>query len=310
MFIVFSGDVFYLDVGIVWFNFNCVLDGVIDGWFFDILWFLDDLCLQGFFGCIFVYCCVCDFGVLDDFNCWYQGDILQVLVCVGGIGIGDLLLGGDVVVVVLVELDVLLDGVQVDQCVCDYFVCVVVVLEGEDVGLLFGGEQFKFIVIVMYNGYCQVVLVKFVQFIVGEVVECWVDLFVCEYFVLQCLCDVGVDVVVFELFQISMYVFFEVQCFDCMLDVFGCCGFVLLMLLIVVFVGDVMLDWVCVGDQLYVQGWLMVVIVMYMVWLYVFGCFIGNSDMYYGNFGFYLVDYGLLLLVLVYDMLLMLLVFL
>ena len=297
------GECFRFDAATEARNLTRPPDGLIEGHFPSLPWYLDDLCLEGFCGRHGAKRLATRLELPVDLGSWQSRHVLLALTRTGGTQTGDLLLGEEALQDALAAIANPPDRIRGEDRTKRYPERARAALDGEDVGSSPGGEQPKFTATVEEDGRRRAMLVKFAQPGAGEAAERWADLLVCEHLALQTLRDAGMDAAFSALIRSETYTFLEVERFDRTPDVLGREGFVSLLALSSAFTGEATLEWGAAAALLQKQGWLTEESVQSMSRMHAFGRLIGNTDMHQGNVGLRLRDSGALPMAPIYDML-------
>lgn len=274
-----------------------------DGLFPGLPWFLDDLRPQGFLGRQFAHHCARELALPDDLSRWDEDAVVTAMLLRGDDGPGNFILGQTALTRALgAEPDTIPVAIRGDR----YAALAEAALAGDEVGSSAAGEQPKFTACVGdTDGRCRHVIVKFSESVDGNPsARRWADLLLCEYLAGELLGEVEHPVARAELIWSHGRLCLESTRFD-RVGKHGRRGFVTLAALSDAHDG-VRDDWPAVAERMLRDGWLQANTLDQIRQRWWFGRMIGNTDMHFGNLGFFLDDTLPLQLAPCYDMLPML----
>ena len=266
-------------------------------------WFLDDMRPQGFLGRLFAQRSAHELGLDPDILRWDEDAVLTALLLRGDDGPGNFVLGD-------AALDRALraapDPVPSLQRAERYAPLAQATLAGERAGSSAAGEQPKFTACVEdRDGALRHVIVKFSEPVeANPVARRWADLLICEYLANQLLGEHGHASARDELVWSQGQLCLESTRFD-RLGAHGRRGLVSLAAWSDAHDG-VRDSWPNAAERMQRGGWLDADAVEQISQRWWFGRMIGNTDMHFGNLGFYLDNALPLRLAPSYDMLPML----
>jgi hypothetical protein len=277
-------------------------DEFADGLFPGIPWFLDDQRPQGFLGRQFAQAWARELGLPADILLWSNDAVLAALLLHGEDGPGNFVIGTR-------ALDRALggsiDALSVSSRAADYTRLADLALAGEPVGSSAAGEQPKFTARID-EGHAEVrhVIVKFSEPVASDAGRRWADLLACEHVAGKVLADHGVASARTELLWSGERLCLESTRFD-RVGTYGRRGFVTMAAWSDAHDG-VRDDWASAADRMHAERWLTATDASEVRQRWWFGRMIANTDMHFGNIGFFLGDALPLSLAPSYDMLPML----
>ncbi|EIM03148.1 putative DNA-binding transcriptional regulator [Rhodanobacter denitrificans] len=274
-----------------------------DGVFPGLPWFLDDMRPQGFLGRLFAQRSASELGLDPDILRWNEDAVLTALLLRGEDAPGNFVLGDS-------SLDRALraapDPIPSPQRAERYAALAQATLAGERAGSSAAGEQPKFTACIEDgDGSLRHVIVKFSESIeANPVARRWADLLICEYLANQLLGEHGHASASDELVWSQRQLCLESTRFD-RAGAHGRRGFVSLAAWSDAYDG-VRDSWPETAERMQRGGWLDTGALGQIRQRWWFGRMIGNTDMHFGNLGFFLDDALPLQLAPSYDMLPML----
>lgn len=274
-----------------------------DGVFPGLPWFLDDMRPQGFLGRLFAQRCAPELGLDPDILRWDENAVLTALLLRGEDGPGHFVLGDQALDRALRASPEPIPSAQRSE---RYATLARATLAGERAGSSAAGEQPKFTACVAEaDGSLRHVIVKFSDPVEGNpVAQRWADLLICEGLANQLLAEHGHadprDELVWSQGQLCL----ESTRFD-RIGAHGRRGSVSLAALSDAHDG-IRDSWPAAAERLQQDGWLTSATVEQIRLRWWFGQLIGNTDMHFGNLGFFLDEALPLQLAPSYDMLPML----
>lgn len=255
-------------------------------------WFLEHLRPQGFIGRALARRCARELPVPDDLARWSDDHVLTVATLRGGDLPGDLVLGDRALEQAQSVEGLLQDGHAIPpaQRPGHYAELADAALRGDPVGSSAGGEQPKFTAVVD-DGAGSVprpVLVKFTAAIDTPTGRRWADLLIAEAIAAETLGGAGMAVADTQVFVESERgrLFLEVSRFD-RVGPRGRRGYVSLAAIDSALYGAREHGWLGAADRLERDGRLVATEANALRLLGCFGSLIGNTDMHYGNVGFW-----------------------
>ncbi|HWU75241.1 MAG TPA: type II toxin-antitoxin system HipA family toxin YjjJ [Rhodanobacter sp.] len=266
-------------------------------------WFLDDMRPQGFLGRLFAQRSAHELGLDPDILRWSEDAVLTALLLRGEDGPGNFVLGDQ-------ALDRALRGVPeaipARQRGEHYAALAQATLAGERAGSSAAGEQTKFTACIAgADGSLRHVIVKFSESVEGNpVAQRWADLLICECLASQLLGEHGHASAHDELVWSQGQLCLESTRFD-RTGAHGRRGFVSLAAWSDAHDG-VRDNWPAAAERMQRSGWIDADTLEQVRLRWWFGRMIGNTDMHFGNLGFFLGDRLPLQLAPSYDMLPML----
>lgn len=277
-------------------------DDFVDGLFPGLPWFLDDQRPQGFLGRQFAQRWSGELGLPADILQWTDDSVLAALLLRGEDGPGNFVLGEAALARALHEPPA---GMPVALREQAYARLAEAALAGEPVGSSAAGEQPKFTATVVdANGETRHVIVKFSEPVDTPGARRWADLLVCEHLASELLVEQGHASARTELVWSHGRACLEATRFD-RVGVYGRRGFVTLAAWSDAHDG-VRDTWPAATARMQQAGWLSAEDQHHARQRWWFGRMIGNTDMHFGNLGFFLDDTLPLRLAPSYDMLPML----
>lgn len=278
-------------------------DGFRDGVFPGLPWFLDDMRPQGFLGRLFAQRSAHELGLDPDILRWNEDAVLTALLLRGDDGPGNFVLGDQALDRALRNTP---EAIPAPQRVERYATLAQATLAGERVGSSAAGEQPKFTACVEdADGSLRHVIVKFSESVEGNpVAQRWADLLICEHLASQLLDEHGHVSARDELVWSQGQLCLESVRFD-RSGVHGRRGFVSLAAWSDAHDG-IRDNWPNAAQRMQRDGWLDADALEQIRQRWWFGRMIGNTDMHFGNLGFFLDDALPLQLAPSYDMLPML----
>jgi hypothetical protein len=274
-----------------------------EGVFPGLPWFLDDMRPQGFLGRLFAQRCAHELGLDPDILRWNEDAVLAALLLRGEDGPGNFVLGDQALEHALRSAP---DTIPASRRTERYATLAQATLAGERVGSSAAGEQPKFTACVEDgDGSLRHVIVKFSEPVEGNpVAQRWADLLICECLASELLAEHGQASAHDELVWSQGQLCLESTRFD-RVGAHGRRGFVSLAAWSDAHDG-VRDDWSSTAERMQRDGWLDAAALEQVRRRWWFGRMIGNTDMHFGNLGFFLDDALPLQLAPGYDMLPML----
>jgi hypothetical protein len=274
-----------------------------DGVFPGLPWFLDDMRPQGFLGRLFAHRSAYELGLNPDILLWNEDAVLTALLLRGEDSPGNFVLGDQALERALRSTP---DAIPASRRADRYAALAQATLAGERAGSSAAGEQPKFTACVEdADGSLRYVLVKFSEPVEGNpVAQRWADLLTCEYLANQLLGENGQASARDELVWSQGRLCLESTRFD-RTGAHGRRGFVSLAAWSDAHDG-VRDNWSNAAERMQRGGWLDAGALEQIRQRWWFGRMIGNTDMHFGNLGFFLEDILPLQLTPSYDMLPML----
>lgn len=274
-----------------------------DGLFPGLPWFLDDQRPQGFLGHQFGQRWARELGLPADILRWSEDAVLAALLLHGDDGPGDFVLGDTALERALRADPTVIPATAREQ---RYTELAQAALAGELVGSSAAGEQPKFTASVADgDGAPRHVIVKFSEPVDSHAgARRWADLLVCEHLAGELLAEHGHASARTELLWSQGRLCLEASRFD-RVGAHGRRGFVTLAAWSDAHDG-VRDDWATAAARMRQAGWIDEVALEHVRLRWWFGRLIGNTDMHFGNLGFYLGNALPLPLAPSYDMLPML----
>ncbi|ROU08590.1 type II toxin-antitoxin system HipA family toxin YjjJ [Lysobacter enzymogenes] len=267
-------------------------DEFADGLYPDLPWFLDDLRPQGYLGRAFVRRHAADLDAPADLNRWRAEDTVSALLRHGDNLPGDLILGDHALETALASAIFGKPPTPIPAALSEFhYPALATQAEaGDVVGSSAGGEQPKFTAeLEQPSGERCCVIVKFARHNPDNAAaRRWANLLACEHLAGQVLNEYGVAAATTRLIDQDGWRFLESQRFDRTAQR-GRRGVVSLRALDAAYVGHDPGDWPGSADALARHGLIDAADAESIRKLYLFGRFIGNSDMHPGNLSF-LVD--------------------
>lgn len=260
-----------------------------DGLYPDLPWFLDDLRPQGFLGRAFVNRHAAELDAPADIARWQAEDVITALLRRGDDLPGDLVLGEAALEQAL--LDTLFDNldtiIQPDLREFIYPQRALQAEAGEVAGSSAGGEQPKFTAeLELPSGDRQAVIVKFARHDPDNATaRRWANLLACEHLAAQVLSEHGIAAAVTELIDSDDWRFLQSTRFD-RTPQRGRIGMVSMRALDAAYVRTDPGHWSASARALQREGLLEGDDTERIVRLQLFGRFIGNTDMHFGNLSF------------------------
>jgi len=283
-----------------------MMEGVEDGVFPGIPWFLDELVPQGFLGRNFAENRAQDLGIGPDPGRWGFEERVRATLDYGADVPGAFLLGiGAVTDAYDVSDQNTVDDVALPdkELIQSYEQRSRAVLAGEAPGSSAGGEQQKFSAVRdLGDARYQRVLVKFSGPISTAVGRRWADLLEAESIALALLNRHGIPAAPCRILSGENRVFLESMRFD-RIGVRGRRGMISLRPLLAAFDGGLDESWAAVAPRLATMGWISAEAAALMQRAHWFGVLIGNTDMHYGNVSVFLTEERPFELCPLYDML-------
>ncbi|KJV33866.1 transcriptional regulator [Luteibacter yeojuensis] len=277
-------------------------DEFVDGLFPGIPWFLDDQRPQGFLGRQFAQAWARELGLPADILRWSDDAVLAALLLHGEDGPGNFVIGTSALEQALAGSA---DALPASSRSVEYTRLAARALAGEAVGSSAAGEQPKFTArIDDGHGDIRHVIVKFSEPVTSDAGRRWADLLACEHVAGQVLAEHGVASPHTELLWSGERLCLESTRFD-RVGTYGRRGFVTLAAWSDAHDG-VRDDWASAADRMCAARWLTAADAADVRQRWWFGRMIGNTDMHFGNIGFFLDDALPLALAPSYDMLPML----
>ncbi len=274
-----------------------------DGVFSGLPWFLDDMRPQGFLGRLFAQRSAHELGLDPDILRWNEDAVLTALLLRGDDGPGNFVLGDQALERALRSTP---ETIPAPQRTERYAALAQATLAGERAGSSAAGEQPKFTACVEdADGSLRHVIVKFSESVEGNpVAQRWADLLICEHLASQLLGEHGHASARDELVWSHGQLCLESTRFD-RTGAHGRHGFVSLAAWSDAHDG-VRDDWSNAAERMQRDDWLDADALEQVRQRWWFGRMIGNTDMHFGNLGFFLDDALPLQLAPSYDMLPML----
>ncbi|MEG3790875.1 type II toxin-antitoxin system HipA family toxin YjjJ [Lysobacter sp. CCNWLW3] len=261
-----------------------------DGLYPDLPWFMDDLRPQGFLGRAFVQRHAAELEAPADIALWQAEDVVTALLRRGSDLPGDLVLGEQALEQAL--LDTMLDNLDTiiapDERARVYPQRALQAEEGEIAGSSAGGEQPKFTAeLELPTGERQSVIVKFARNDPGNATaRRWVNLLACEHLAGAVLSERGIPTAATELIDSDGWRFLQSTRFDRTVQR-GRRGIVSLHALDAAYAGSDPGNWPVSAVSLQREGLIDNDDAERIRRLHLFGRFIGNTDMHFGNLSFY-----------------------
>ena len=274
-----------------------------EGLFPGLPWFLDDMRPQGFLGRLFAQRCAPELGLDPNVLRWNEDAVLTALLLRGQDGPGNFVLGQQALDHALGAIPTTIHSrARAER----YAALAQATLAGESVGSSAAGEQPKFTACVDgVDGTPRHVIVKFSDRIQGNPTSRrWADLLICEHLANQVLGEAGHASAQSELVWTDDQLFLESTRSD-RSGLHGRRGFVSLAAWSDAHDGT-RDSWAQAAARMHDVGWINTVSVDEITQRWWFGRMIGNTDMHFGNLGFFLDDSLPLALCPSYDMLPML----
>ncbi|RDZ26661.1 type II toxin-antitoxin system HipA family toxin YjjJ [Lysobacter silvisoli] len=278
-----------------------------EGQYTDLPWFLYDLRPQGFLGRAFARRHAAELGVPENPEDWTADDVLIALLRRGDDLPGDLVLGEAALEQAL--LDTVLDNLDTliapQQRTAVYPQRALAAEAGEIAGSSAGGEQPKFTAeLDADNGERISVIVKFARHDPDNATaRRWVNLLVCEHLAGQVLTEHGIAAASSELIDSEGWRFLQSMRFD-RTPQRGRRGTTTLRALDAAYTGSDPHQWPAAAAALQREGIVSAADAERIRRLHLFGRFIGNTDMHFGNLSFHTEPQRLqVALAPVYDML-------
>jgi hypothetical protein len=274
-----------------------------EGVFPGLPWFLDDMRPQGFLGRLFGQRCAHELGLNADILRWNEDAVLAALLLRGDDGPGNFVLGEQALERALRAVP---EPLACSQRAEHYAALAQATLAGERAGSSAAGEQPKFTACVGDAGdSVRHVIVKFSEPVEGNpIARRWADLLICEQLAGQLLAEHGDAAAQGELVWSQGRLCLESTRFD-RVGAHGRRGFVSLAAWSDAHDG-VRDGWPSAAERMQRGGWLQRDALERVQRRWWFGQMIGNTDMHFGNLGFFLDDALPLQLAPTYDMLPML----
>lgn len=273
-----------------------------DGLFPGLPWFLDDMRPQGFLGRLFGQRCAPELGLDPDILRWNEDAELTALLLRGDDGPGNFVLGDKALERALGNTPSIIPLKERGQ---HYAALAKATQAGEQVGSSAAGEQPKFTACIEGGDEPRHVIVKFSDRVNDNpVARRWADLLICEQLASQLLTEVGHASAYNDLVWSDDQLFLESTRFD-RPGLHGRRGFVSLAAWSDAHDG-VRDSWPEAAERMHQQGWIDADAVDRITSRWWFGRLIGNTDMHFGNLGFFLDNARPLSLCPSYDMLPML----
>lgn len=274
-----------------------------DGLFPGLPWFLDDMRPQGFLGRLFAQRHAPALGLDPDILRWNEDAVLTALLLRGDDGPGHFVLGDQALEQALRTPP---DPLPAAQRATQYATMAQATLAGERIGSSAAGEQPKFTACIADDdGTLRHVIVKFSEPVEGNpVARRWADLLIGEYLANQLLAEHGHTSTPNALVWSQGRLCLESTRFD-RIGAHGRRGFVSLAAWSDAHDG-VRDGWPAAASRMRHGGWLDDDAVTQITERWWFGRLIGNTDMHFGNLGFFIDDHLPLALAPGYDMLPML----
>lgn len=277
-------------------------DEFVDGLFPGIPWFLDDQRPQGFLGRQFAQAWSRELGLPTDILRWNDDAVLAALLLHGDDAPGNFVLGAE-------GLERALAGdtpdVRIGARAVDYARLAERALAGEPVGSSAAGEQPKFTARVEdADGSIRHVIVKFSEPVHTPTGRRWADLLICEHHAGEVLASHGYASASTDLVWSDDRLCLEIDRFD-RIGTHGRRGFVTLAAWSDAHDG-IRDDWAGAALRMHRMGWISEAGAADVRQRWWFGRMIANTDMHFGNLGFFLDDALPLTLAPNYDMLPML----
>lgn len=268
-----------------------------DGIFPGLPWFLDDARPQGFLGRVFAKEHGSELGEGGNPALWSNSSILESLIRFGHNLPGAFVLGNDALKRALGDSgESVTDPNTRDR---DYPALAASVLQGNIVGSSAGGEQPKF---TTRLGADRHVLVKFSPTMDRPDGRRWADLLTAEKIALDVLSQSGIRCPSSEVFDFGNRRFLEMERFD-RTPVGGRIPTVSLQSFDAAFLGIGPSSWSTMASSMEQSNHLTSTDAAHLSSIWLFGQFIGNTDMHLGNISFLLTQSSSMTLAPVYDML-------
>ncbi|QWT22204.1 type II toxin-antitoxin system HipA family toxin YjjJ [Bacillus sp. NP157] len=277
-------------------------DEFVDGLFPGIPWFVDDQRPQGFLGRQFAQAWAHELGLPVDILRWNDDAVLAAMLLRGDDGPGDFVLGNDALARALRDPPRAMPASRRSEA---YAGLAEAALAGEPVGSSAAGEQPKFTTrIEDADGSVRHVIVKFSEPVSTPAGRRWADLLIGERLAGQVLREHGHASAETALVWSGGRMCLEVTRFD-RIGTHGRRGFVTLAAWSDAHDGE-RDDWASATLRMHQSGWVDAATEAEVRQRWWFGRMIGNTDMHFGNLGFFLDDALPLAVAPGYDMLPML----
>lgn len=279
---------------------EAVSEGAPEGFYDDLPWFLHDLRPQGYLGQL-VPRLHPDLGLAPDVRLWRADEVLRYLTAAGSDGPGALVVGEPAFAEVLER------SLRPEPGVAEVDRADAWCRRAEDVlafgrpGSSAGGERPKFLARVDRGDGPVDVLVKFSPPRSNPLAVRIADLLVCEALALSAIAEAGVPAASARVLEAGERVFLEVDRFD-RPPAGGRRGLVSLAAIDAESVGSALRGWSGSTAALLEQGRIDAEDHRKTRWLECFGRWIGNTDMHFGNLGFFASGARILGLAPAYDM--------
>lgn len=260
-----------------------------DGLYPDLPWFLDDLRPQGFLGRAFAHRHAAELEAPPDVLLWQPEDVVTALLRRGSDLPGDLVLGEHALEQALLHtvLDNLDTLIAPGECARAYPQRARQAEAGEAPGSSAGGEQPKFTAeLELPTGERQSVIVKFARHDPeNATARRWANLLACEHLAGQVLSERGIEAAPTELIDSDGWRFLQSTRFDRTAQR-GRRGMVSLLALDAAYTGSDPGNWPVAAAALQREGLIGDDDAERIRRLHLFGRFIGNTDMHFGNLSF------------------------
>ncbi len=244
------------------------------------------------------------FGLPDKPEDWSDDDCIVALAKAGEDAIGDLVVGDESARRLYANWTQKPRIVAPTERTASYPDLAEEAIDGVVPGSSAGGEQPKFGAIVGDTTSPIHVLVKFSPSDHSAAAARWRDLLICEHLALQSLRSIGFPAVESEILEAGSRTFLQTARFD-RVGLRGRASVVTLLALTGEYVGMPPSTgrWLEAADRLATDRWLLPATMAQIRDLQLFGLFIANTDMHFGNLSFLPSDDGSMVLAPIYDML-------
>lgn len=290
------GHLYTLRAGQYWW-----LDDTDGGHLYNYLpWFIQDMRPEGFVGRAFALRQGQTLGLPERLNDWNDDHVLIALARRGEDIVGNLIIGDESLGRYLESTRNGQQAVTFEEREDVYPGLAKAAMEGDPAGSSAGGEQPKFAVM-LQNGDCQHVLVKFSPATDTAEGKRWADLLVCEHLALETIREIGLQAPESRIMVSGERTFLEVLRFD-RVGRYGRLPMISLTAVDHEFLGA-LADWATTAGSLEAKGMISKEDADRMRWLYAFGRLIGNTDMHSGNLSLIYKGNRKFILAPIYDML-------
>ncbi|MGA7436620.1 MAG: type II toxin-antitoxin system HipA family toxin YjjJ [Luteibacter sp.] len=261
-------------------------DEFVDGLFPGVPWFIDDQRPQGFLGRQFAQSWAHELGLPSDILRWNDDAVLAALLLHGDDGPGNFVLGTSGLDRALGESWAAMPAAAREA---EYTRLAERALAGEPVGSSAAGEQPKFTTRIQdADGTIRHVIVKFSEPVTTPAGRRWADLLISEHLAGEVLAEHGHASARSELIWSADRLCLEVTRFD-RIGAHGRRGFVTLAAWSDAHDGE-RDDWASAAQRMHENDWVDAVTASDVRQRWWFGRMIANTDMHFGNLGFFLDD--------------------